>query len=389
VFRILANQFRVQLGLTPQAAAEYTLSRHPMELARYIEQVWIQRPAPQFAPQGLEVPGTLQAIEGNAFFPPGIPTAPAPWPHLIYSFMVEQTRAVPIFARVVRGFSTGEELGVADEASLRWLRTTEALFFSQQPPYQIFSTASWLRPDPEAAKRNVLYRVLGMDLSHGADDGAPYPYAKPKSANREFALTFEELQREVWRGIENLNNFGGAKPTDDAAIQELTRTLYEMLNSRRQNGNLNRDELAYVSLASWFHLTLSYDTAIVDTLGANASSPEERPMKVGAAVGLPAHSRSGSFFQIADPVSQIIRFIEAGVFNAPGAASALYTAPALRDAMREIIVQWSLATGKDMKARKVAITSSTLPGQTARPVPAPRRASQPASVPAGARDGQP
>jgi hypothetical protein len=370
----------IQGGLTPAAAADLTLVKHPMELSRYLEQVWSQRPAPQFAPQRLEVPGALQAIEGNAFLPAGIPAAPAPWQHLIYAFMIEQTRAVPIFARVIRGFATGEDLGVPDEPTLQWLRTTEALFFSAPPPYQIFATSSWLRPDPEAARRNAYYRILGMDLSHGTDEGAPYTYVKPKSANREFALTFEELQREVWRGIENLNNFGGAKPTDDAAIQELTRTLFEMLSSRRQNGNLNRDELAYVSMASWFHLTLSYDTAIVDTLGANASSPEERLMKIGAVVGLPAHSRAGSFFQIADPVAQIIRFIEAGVFNAPNAAPALYTTAALRDAMREIVVQWSLATGRDMKARKVTISPSTLPGQVARPG---RQA-----LPIGARNGQ-
>ena len=351
-----------------------------MELSRYLEQVWTQRPLPQFAPQRLEVPGSLQAIEGNAFFPAGIPATPAPWRHLIYAFLVEQTRAVPIFARVSRAFATGDDLGVPDEPTLQWLRTTEALFFSPQPPYQIFATSSFLRPDAEAARRNAYYRLFGMDLTHGTDDGTPYPYVKPKSANREFALTFEELQREVWRGIENLNNVGGAKPTDNAAIQELTRTLFEMLTSRRQHGNLNREELAYVSMASWFHLTLSFDTPIVDTLGASASSPEERLMKIGAVVGLPAHSRAGSFFQIADPLSDIIRFIEAGQFNGQNAAATLYTTPALSDAMREIIVQWSLATGRDMKARKVSISPSTMPGQVGRPSRQP--------VPIGASNGQ-
>lgn len=366
MFRTLANGLRTQLGLTPEQASAQTLALHPMQLARYLEQVWSQRPAPQFQPDRLEVPAALQAMEATAFFAPGIPATPAPWRHLIYAFMIEQTRAIPIFARVIRGFAAGEELGVADDASFQWLRTTEALFFSPAPPYQIFATTSWLRPDAEASRRNAYYRLFGMDLSHGMDDGQPYPYVKPKSANREFALTFEELQREVWRGIENLNNLGGADPTDDAAIQELTRTLYEMLVSRRQNGNLNRDELAYVSMASWFHLTLSHNTPIVDTLGANASSPEERLTKIGAAVGLPAHSRAGSFFAIADPVSDIIRFVEAGLFNPPNAAAALYSTPAFSDAMREIIVQWSLATGRDMKARKVSISASTLPGQPAR-----------------------
>ena len=184
MFRTLADELGTQLVLTPAQAAAYTLALHPMQLSRYLEQVWSQRPTEQFQPDRLEVPAVLQSIEGAAFFPAGIPKTPARWQHLIYSFMIEQTRAIPIFARVLRAFAAGEELGVADEASFQWLRTTEALFFSWAPPYQVFATTSWIRPDAEASRRNAYYRLFGMDLGHGTDDGQPYPYAKPKSANR-------------------------------------------------------------------------------------------------------------------------------------------------------------------------------------------------------------
>jgi hypothetical protein len=389
MFRALAGQLQAQRGLTGQAATEAVLDLHPMQLSRYLEQVWGARSAGLLAPASLEVPAVLGAVEASAGIGPNVPPPAQRWDHLIYAYMIEQTRVYEIFRRVLRAFVIGEELGVADEASLRWLRATEALFYSDPPPFQIYALTSWIRPDIRAARRNAYYRLFGMDLNHGTDDGRPYPYDKPRSANGEFALTFEELLREVWRGIENVQNLAGANPTDEAAIEDLTLTLFDMLTSRKQNGNLAREELFYVSTMAWFHLTLSHNTPIVSTLGADASAPEERLMKIGANVGLPAHARSHSYFRIADPISAILRFVESGAFNvAPLASSALFNQPALRNAMTEIIAQWSLATGRDVKARKVAVTSAARPGRppTGRP-PTARRS--PAARVGARRDGRP
>ena len=390
MFRVLAGQLQAQRGLTGQAATEAVLDLHPMQLSRYLEQVWSARSAGLLTASGLEVPPVLRGIEANARIGPAIPPPATSWDHLIYAYMVEQTRVYEIFRRVLHAFVVGEELGVADEAALRWLRTTEALFYADHPPFQIYALTSSIRPDIRAGRRNAYYRLFGMDLNHGTDDGRPYPYEKPRSANGEFPITFEELLREVWRGIENVSNTSGVNSTDDAAIEDLTVTLYEMLTSRKQQGNLAREELFYVSTMAWFHLTLSYNTPILTTIGAEASSPEERLMKAGARVGLPAHARSHSYFRIADPIAGILRFIEAGAFNvAPGAASALYSAPAMRTAMTEIIAQWSLATGRDMKARKVAVTGGTRPGRPAAGPRTPtrrprvRQNGRPAGAPAG------
>src|SRR5688572_12285841 len=372
MFRRLSGQLQGLGGLSAEAATEAVLDLHPMQLSRYLEQVWAGRDPRVPTPDRLEAPGVLRAIEASAGIGALVPPSVVSWDHLIYAYMVEQTRVYEIFRRVIHAFVVGEELGVADAAALRWLRTTEALFYDDAPPFQIYASTSWIRPDVRAARRNAYYRMFGMDLSHGTDDSRPYPYEKPREANGEFAPTFEELLREVWRGIENVQNLAGANPTDEAAIEDLTVTLFEMLASRRQNGNLAREELAYVSTMAWFHLTVSHNTPIVTTIGAEASSPEERLMKIGARVGLPAHARSHSYFRIADPISAILRFIEAGAFNvAPLASSALFNQPALRNAMTEIITQWSLATGRDMKARKVAVTSGAR--RTAPARPAPRR----------------
>jgi hypothetical protein len=392
MFRQLAEKVLTATpGLTPLGAADRVLSLHPMELSRYLEQIWLRRAAPLLAPRGLEVPAGLFQQEGDSNLPANFLPAVSAWNNLIYAYMIENTRVYEIFARVLREFLYGEQLGTADEAGERWLRTTEALFYSDSPPFQIYATTSWLRPDARAMRRNAYYRMFGMDLNHGTDDGGPYPYEKARAANREFVGVFEELLREVWRGIENVQNTSGADPTDDAAIANLALTLDEMLSTRRENGNLNREELWFTSMMSWFHLTLSFDTPIVTTLGAQGAAPEERLMKIAIQVGLPAHGRSHSYFEIADPIAAVIRFIETGQFNTPGTAGTLYQGAQLREAMDRIIAQWSLATGRDMKARKVSVTPATAPA--APPLPSPRpRAVPPVPRPGRAsveRDGRP
>jgi hypothetical protein len=371
MFRTLAGQVQTQLPPGPtaaQTAAERVLELPPMQLSRYLEEVWAARPQPLLAPRGLEVPGVLVGQERTSgVLPTGVAPPVTAWRHLIYAYMIENTRVYDIFTRVLRQYVYGEQLGIPDEASARWLRTTEALFYSQSPPFQIYSLTSLIRPDAGAVRRNAYYRLFGMDLNHGTDEGGSYAYEKPRAANREFVATFEELLREVWRGVENAQNLAGANPTDDATIQNLTQTLFEMLETRRLNGNLRREELFYTSMMEWFHLTLSFDTPIVKALKADASAPDERLAKIAVKVGLPSHSRSHSYFEIADPISTLLRFVEAGAFNGTGAASALYTQTNWRRVMTDIVSHWSLATGRDMKARKVAVSASS-PSST-RPAP--------------------
>jgi hypothetical protein len=324
---------------------------------------------PLTAPTLLEVPGALIPQERSSGLGAPLP-APVVWDHLIYAYMVENTRAYEIFRRVLEEYLYGETLAVPSLAGERWLRTTEQLFYHDAPAFQIYSTTSWIRPDSRAARRNAYFRMFGFDLNHGADDGRPYPYVRPRAANTEFVATLEELLREVWAGIENFRNLVGANPTDPSTVSDLARRLFDMLRVRRLNGNLSRDEFSYVSMMSWLHLTLSYDTPIVTDLNAEATAPEERLFKIGARVGLPAHSRSASYFRLADSMSTFLRAIETAAFNNPAAAPLLYdaTIPGNMQALLEDIVRdWSLATGRDMKARRVQVTAPQR-----RPLPAAR-----------------
>jgi transcriptional regulator with XRE-family HTH domain len=137
-----------------------------------------------------------------------------------------------------------------------------------------------------------------------------------------------------------------------------------MLRSRRQNGNLSREEFALVSMMSWFHMTIEFDSPIVVSLREEATGLEQRLFKIAERVGVPAHGLSKNFFDIADPMSILLIEIEKGRFNDPSAAKTLYAKNLgtvaipinnpIEPLARTIITHWTAITGRDVKARKVA-----------------------------------
>ena len=171
-----------------------------------------------------------------------------------------------------------------------------------------------------------------MDLNHGADGGRTYPYEKPPVANRDFVATLEEFLRLVWRAIENATNTAGPRETDPEAIADCARRLQNMLNARRGGAatglSLARDEFVHVSTFAWFHLTVQANTAVVIDLRAGGPSEEERLRLIGERVGLPAHGRSHSYFQIAGPISVLLTAIELGGFSNATLAQSLLPPPA-------------------------------------------------------------
>jgi len=366
---------------------DFLFEAHPFELAWLLEETWRTRldlkdpnlgislgdPArrsnldatPKYTSDGLWPPvsNRLRPIvtpfssdEGSG---PRFPR----WDHLIYAYMVENTRMYEVFRRVVYEFAHGEKLGAPTAASQTWLRNTEELFFKDGAPFFITSVASHLRPDLRANRRNPYQRMFGMELNHGGDDGKPYPYVKADAANNDFVSTFEEFLREVWVGMTYVTASSSSNPTDKAKIAVLATKLKNMLMSRRQSGNLSREEFSAVTAMAWFHLTLEYknnnDSApIVEALRAEANGTEQRLFKVAERVGLPAHGLSKHFFDIADSISRILIQIETGDYDTAEAAPALYTPQAGDNtpeaAMRRIITHWTAITGRDVKARKVA-----------------------------------
>jgi hypothetical protein len=285
------------------------------------------------------------------------------WDHLIYAYLIENTNIYEIFRRVIYEYRHSERLGVPLASTQHWLRNTEELFFRDPASFSIYSVSSYIRPDQGASRRNAYYRMFGMDLNHGTSDNKPYPYEKPDVANREFVSTFEEFLKEVWVAIANAKNTSGSNPKDDATIALLARRLNNMLRTRRINGNLSQEEFWFVSMMSWFHLSLEFDSPIVISMRAEGSNEEERLKKIANQVKLPVHAKSYYFFRLADPLSRLLTQIELGTYNEILTVPALYMAEfpdstppdgtpnEVAQDMNLIINYWSLATDRNMKEK--------------------------------------
>lgn len=287
------------------------------------------------------------------------------WDHLGSSYVLENTRAVQIFKRVVRAFRSGEALGIPSVDTQRWLDVTEALLFGGANPFASWLSTSPLGSDPESARRNAYMRLLGLDLAFGTDDNRPPTFDKPNVANTGFVALFEELLFEVWQAITNIRNFAGVNASDDDRIFRLTEALGYMLRSRRQSQPPNsrqgsvlaREELAAATVLGWIDITLSANTPVIEDTGAQATNPANRLANLGAKVDLRAHSKSAALFSMAAELSLLLRIIESGVITGPSYSWLLYREQPVGGVQpygaeaRRVITEWAAATGKDLKAR--------------------------------------
>jgi hypothetical protein len=297
---------------------------------------------------------------------------PTNWDHLIYAYLIENTRIFDIFARLLETYAFSEQLETPSPAGQNFWRNTEYLIYGDGIPSMIWNTASRLRRDEIGNRQTVYNWMFGIDLSHAAELAKEHPYLKPAASNRDFIPTFEAFGREVWGGIMNAKNFTGANPTDPVAIATAARRLYDMMATRRINGNLSREEFRAVAVMSWLHLAVMYDSPAVVDLKATASSPEQRLAKLAERVGMTAHAKAKPLFDLAQPFSFLMQSIELGAFNDPAGASLLYniTPPNnVAELNAEVVIdQYGLATGRDLKATTV------VERQPQRPAPPPRPA---------------
>jgi hypothetical protein len=362
----LVQQIAAVTGDLAGAQAD-VLTADPLDLVLRMEQVWNQANlwSQTQPPAGA---ARIALIASGAFAGVPMPSQPA-WDHMIYAYAIENTRAAQILARVVRAFRSGEGLGVPSVATQRWLDATEALIFNAPNPFGAWLSTSNARPDPEAVRRNAYYRVFGMDLAHGTDGNAAYPYDKAEAANRTFVKVFEELLFELWRAIENVRNLVAGNTTDDDRIYRLSEQLGFMLRSRRQWAVLGREELAATTTMGWVELTLGSNTSVVRDLRAEATSPADRLRVVGERVRLLPHSRATSFFSMANELSLFLRALEAGWVTNSGQAWLFYQTAApsgspplppnqrpLGSEVRRVITEWAAASGRDLKQRAIPIS---------------------------------
>ena len=387
MFTQLANWYAGQAG----GQRENVFLLRPAQLVTFLDEAWRQRVGNLQPPLGIPSPEQFFFGAGGPEWhipADNLPRAnqAAVWDHLIFAYLVENTLAFEIFARVVERYAQGELLDIPPPPVQVWLRSTEQLFLRDGPSGSVASLTSWVRPDMRANRRNLYYRMFGVDCNHGKLDGSPYPYEKAEAANRQFVPVFEDLLREVWRGVENSTNTAGANATDDSAIANLCRQLSDMLNARRRSGHLDLAELVHVATMDWFYLTVAFDSPLVVALSAQAPSAAERLLKIGRRVGLAPHSRTHDYLMLAPAMSTLLRVIESGVLNTPAAVPALYlpqNAPnPLRDTALTVITHWSSATGRDMKTSGVTVSTRPAAAGLTPVAPLPAASVQaPVSVP--------
>lgn len=354
--------------VTNNGDAELLFNCHPIDLARLVEFFWDRRTGDNV---DLGLPNNKSNLSGFM----GIELDDNPinrlltkylkqhgkttWDHLIYAYMIENTKIYEIFHKVLFEFLHGERLGVADMNAQNWLRNTEALFYNDPLPFSVHGITSYIRKDINSIHRNAYWRMFGMDLTNNSNN-TPYPYIKSDAYNSDFVSTFEEFLREMWLSISNVSNTSGPNQKDIGKIRDLVIKIRDMLVTRRINGTLSREEFEAVCKMSWLHLSVDYNTPIVNSLRANGSNSKERLFKIAQRVGVPAHGLADSFFRIADPISQLLILIEGTDDIQIGNLIAQFTATGtqinpFQTIVSEIITHWTVVTGHDMKAGKVVV----------------------------------
>jgi hypothetical protein len=328
---------------------------HPLQITALVETAWRNRQAGNAFPFDAW-PQPLTDSILNAFpSQPNLRNGAANWDHLIYAYLIENTRIYDIFQAVVHAYQHGEQLQVPSPATQRFVRNTEYLLYADPAPTTVWNLTSHTRKDEYAHRMTHYWRAFGLDLSHVNEIADTHHYEKPAAANIDFIPTLETLMGEVWRGIANARNLAGANETDNEAVRRSARQLYDMLTTRRLYGNFAREEFRAVALMSWLHLAVMFNSPVVVDLRAEASSPELRLAKIGERVGIKTHPESQALFLLSQPASFLMVAIEQGLFNGPLGAQSLYLIPRIQRVMEVIIDQYGTAMGRDVKARPVAV----------------------------------
>jgi hypothetical protein len=319
------------------------------------------------------------------------PLTSAPPYHIIYAYLIENSRIAQIFERLIYLYQHDEVLGTASandpqqRLSFQWIMNTDNLFFKQLPNNSYRNITGNLRPSSEGSRRNAYYRIFGMDLAFGDPSTAgstDYSYYKSKTANKEFILLFEQFLSEIWQAYINAQNTSGANTTDYQRIVDMAMKIRQMLMARRGGSgtialqdyrfmNLSKEEYSSVAFMSWLLNIISYNSPVVNFLSCQANTASERLTNIGKRVGIEAHTRAQGLFDMAPPTATVLRQIEFGTFELAAPvlwirrviesqtpAGSLVATPPQRDALIDlltIINNWEKATGHRIKNPEVSL----------------------------------
>ena len=240
--------------------------------------------------------------------------------HLIYGYLLENTRILQIFERVIERYMNDEELGISNTlVTYNWIHNSERLFFKNETP-KVPNLRSLIRPSSDSTRRNAYQRMFGMDLAFGdaVSQNDSMAYVRSKSSNQQFIVLFERYLSEIWQGYINARNTSGANTSDTNILVEYAQQLQEMMAARRGDTatntyahlNLSREEFSSVLITSWFSFIISYDSPVVNYMSCQSSTIGERLIKIGNKVGIQAHRKCQSLFEMAGAAATILLAIE-------------------------------------------------------------------------------
>lgn len=301
--------------------------------------------------------------------------------HLIYAYLLENTRILQIFERVIERYMNDEELGISNGlVTYNWIHNSERLFFKNDTP-KVSNLRSLIRPSSDSNRRNAYQRMFGMDLAFGdvASQSDSLAYVRSKSSNQQFIVLFERYLSEVWQGYINARNTSGANTSDTNILVEYAQQLQEMMAARRGDTanntyahlNLSREEYSSVLMTSWFSFIISYDSPVVNYLSCQSSTIGERLIKIGNKVGIQAHRKCQSLFEMAGSAAMILLAIESrGLLDDsawvgrmlsslnPPVPSPLSIEGNFMNAFLTVINNWEKATGHKIKNPEANITGT-------------------------------
>ena len=320
-------------------------------------------------------PAIGEGLEKGALVPPY---------HLMYAYLVENTRSAQIFEKLLYMYTHDEKLNKATTAqdpnnrlAFQWMVNTENLFFKNLSNRSYRNVTSQFRTSADATRRNAYFRMFGMDLAFGdGGSNAAVNFYKAEFNNKPFIVLFEKLLTEIWQAYTNAKNQMGPNTTDMFVIVDTAQKIQEMLMARRTTEttfenyryfNLSKEEYAAVVMMSWLYEVVSYDSPIVQFLRCNGNTPGERLVNIGNKVGLPAHSKSEGLLDIAPPMNTLLRRIELGDYNNETTVSTIITSQAAtlpttdpsRKALNDLLAivnNWEKATGHRIKNPEANIT---------------------------------
>jgi hypothetical protein len=145
------------------------------------------------------------------------------------------------------------------------------------------------------------------------------------------------------------------------------------------------NEFRAVSILSFLHLAILYDSPAIVDLKATASSPEMRLKKMAERVGMKPNPKTKPFLDLSSPFSVLMQSIETGAFNDAAGAQTLFLPVSDISRNAEVVIdQYTLATGRDLKSQAVSV----VPRSTSSAVPASRRQAPPPQLAAPRLDGR-